>query len=258
LAGAGRIRIGLADDNVGFCRVLQEFFDSMSEIKVAAMAHDGPTALEMVRNIELDALLLDIVLPKLDGFAVLEKTRELPKRPRIIVFSAFCNEEMTKRAIALGADYFIVKPFALEILAQRIKEICGRGEEKPPGYIRDEVELEKQVSGILQRLQIPPHYKGYAYLRAAILHCIKDPTLINEATRKLYPKIAKQFNSTRQRVERAMRFAIETAWSRAKVEDLHELMGYTVDEKKGKPTNICFVAQIADRIQLERKMNFKH
>lgn len=250
------IRIGLADDNVGFCRVLQEFFESMNEMKVAGVAHDGPTALELVRNADLDALLLDIILPKLDGFAVLEKTKDLPKRPRIIVFSAFCNEEMTKRAIALGADYFIVKPFALEILAQRIKEICGREEEKLPGYIRDDVELEKKVSGILQRLQIPPHYKGYSYLRAAILLCIKDPTLINEATKKLYPKIAKQFNSTRQRVERAMRFAIETAWNRAKIEDLHQLMGYAVDEKKGKPTNICFVAQIADKIQLERKLNY--
>jgi two-component system response regulator (stage 0 sporulation protein A) len=102
-------------------------------MKVAGVAHDGPTALELVRNTDLDALLLDIILPKMDGFAVLEKARELPKRPRIIVFSAFCNEEMTKRAIALGADYFIVKPFALEVLAQRIKEICGRGEEHPPG-----------------------------------------------------------------------------------------------------------------------------
>lgn len=258
MSGVERLRIGLADDNVTFCRILQDFFNSMSEMKVAGVAHDGPTALELVRNADLDALLLDIILPKLDGFAVLEKTRDLPKKPRIIVFSAFCNEEMTKRAIALGADYFIVKPFALEVLAQRIKEICGRGEEKPPGYIRDEVELEKQVSGILQRLKIPAHYKGYAYLRAAILLCIKDPALINEATRKLYPKIAKEFNSTRQRVERAMRFAIETAWSRAKVEDLHDLMGYTVDERKGKPTNICFIAQIADKIQLERKMNLKH
>jgi len=258
LSDEGRIKIGLAEDNVDFCRVLQEFFKPINEIQVVGAAHDGLSALKMVEQNLLDVLLLDIILPKMDGLAVLEKITNISNRPRVIVFSAFGNEEMTKRAVDLGADYFIVKPFNLEILVRRIKEVSGWGKKKPVGYTRNDVELEKEVSEILQKLHILPHLNGYAYLRAAIILCIKEPAMINAVTKNLYPRIAEQFNTTRQCVERAMRFAIETAWNRGKVENLHQLMGYAVDEKKGKPTNISFVAKIADRIQLERKMRFKN
>ncbi len=258
MSDEGRIKIGLAEDNVEFCRVLQEFLKPINEIQVVGMAHDGLSALKMVEEKPMDVLLLDLVLPNMDGLAVLEKIKNMPNKPRVIILSAFGNEAMTRRAVDLGADYFIVKPFNLEILVQRIKEIAGWGRKKPTGYTRDDVELEKQVSELLQKLHILPHLNGYAYLRAAIILCIKEPSTINAVTKNLYPRIAEQFNTTRQCVERAIRFAIETAWNRGNVEDLHQLMGYAVDQKKGKPTNISFIAKIADKIQLERKMSFRN
>src|SRR5690606_37234250 len=137
--------------------------------QVVGMAHDGLSALKMVEEKPMDVLLLDLVLPNMDGLAVLEKIKNMPNKARVIILSAFGNEAMTRRAVDLGADYFIVKPFNLEILVQRIKEIAGWGRKKPTGYTRDDVELEKQVSELLQKLHILPHLNGYAYLRAAII-----------------------------------------------------------------------------------------
>ena len=250
-----KIKVGLAEDNLEFCQILQEFLESNGEIEVVGAAHDGVKALEMVRIIPMDILLLDMIMPKIDGIGVLERLRNLKSRPKVIIFSAFGHEEMTRKAVELGADYFIVKPFDLEILAQRIKETCGQKSITPivKARINREMEVEKDISNILQKLQIPPHFKGYSYLRKAILLCIQDPSMVNEVTKRLYPQIAEEYNSTRHRVERSMRFAIETAWSRGDVEYLHQVMGYAIDEKKGKPTNVSFIAKIADRIRLESK-----
>lgn len=250
-----KIKIGLAEDNLEFCQILEEYLESNGEMQVVGVAHDGLKALEMVRIVPMDILLLDMIMPKIDGIGVLERMRNLKTRPKIIIFSAFGHEEMTRKAVELGADYFIVKPFDLEILVQRIKETCGQQCSTPLIKLRfnHDTELEKEISNILQKLKIPPHFKGYTYLRKAILLCIKDPSLINEVTKRLYPAIAEEYNSTRHRVERSMRFAIETAWSRGDVEYLHQVMGYAIDEKKGKPTNVSFIAKVADRIRLESK-----
>lgn len=249
------IKIGLAEDNQEFCQILQEYLEGNSEMQVVGVAHDGLKALEMVRIVPMDILLLDMIMPKVDGIGVLEKLRNLKRRPKVIIFSAFGHEEMTRKAVELGADYFIVKPFDLEILAQRIKETCGRKSSTPliRLKINHDAELEKEISNILQQIKIPPHFKGYTYLRKAILLCVKDPSMVNEVTKRLYPIIAEEYNSTRHRVERSMRFAIETAWSRGDVEYLHQVMGYAIDEKKGKPTNVSFIAKVADRIRLESK-----
>lgn len=250
------IRVGLAEDNFEFCHLLHEFLESYGGIQVVGTAHDGVKAIEMLKIVPMDVLLLDMIMPKVDGIGVLERMRGLSPRPKVIVFSAFGHEEMTKKAVELGADYFVVKPFDLEILARRIKEISGQSSiPRLSTVIQDqEAEVEKEISEILQKLQIPPHFKGYTYLRRAIILCIKDPSLINEVTRKLYPRIAEEFNSTRPRVERAMRFAIETAWNRGEIDYLHQIMGHTIDEKKGKPTNVSFIAKIADKIRLEKKL----
>ncbi|HHT48863.1 MAG TPA: sporulation transcription factor Spo0A [Firmicutes bacterium] len=256
MAPSGKINIGLAEDNLEFCQVLRDYLTSYPDLDVTAVANDGLQTLEMVRTIPLDLLLLDLVMPKLDGIAVLERIKMMNNKPKIIILSAFGHEEMTRKAVELGADYFIVKPFDLQILVQRIRQVCGseHSTQAQSNYYspatRREVQTEREVTEILQKLRIPPHFKGYTYLRKAIMLCVQEPTLINEVTKKLYPRIAEEFNSTPNRVERSMRFAIETAWSKGEIEYLHELMGHLVDEKKGKPTNVSFIAKIADKIRL--------
>jgi two-component system response regulator (stage 0 sporulation protein A) len=252
------IRIGLADDNQEFCRIVREFLSRYSDLQVVAIANDGLSAVDMVKDKGIDVLLLDMIMPKLDGIGVLERIRELRTKPRIIIFSAFGHEEMTRKAVELGADYFIVKPFDLQVLAQRIRDVAKNGSflgdltyTESTGF-----EVERDVSRILQRLRIPPHFKGYTYLREAIIRCVSEPTLVNEVTKKLYPQIAEKFGTTRHRVERSMRFAIETACERGELDYLYSIMGYTVDEKKGKPTNASFIAKIADQIRLEKKVRY--
>jgi len=258
LALSGKIKIGLAEDNLEFCQVLRDYLSSQHDLEVTAVANDGLQTLEMVRTIPLDLLLLDLIMPKLDGIAVLERMKMMNNKPRVIILSAFGHEEITRRAVELGADYFIVKPFDLQILVQRIRQICGQEQGGENTYysstLRQEAQTEREVTEILQKLKIPPHFKGYTYLRKAIMLCIKEPGLINEVTKKLYPRIAEEYNSTPNRVERSMRFAIETAWNRGEIEYLHELMGYMVDERKGKPTNVSFIAKISDRIRLNQKL----
>ena len=258
MASSGKIKIGLAEDNLEFCQVLRDYLESNHDLVVSAVANDGLQTLEMVRTTTIDLLLLDLIMPKLDGIAVLERIKMMNNKPRIIILSAFGHEEMTRKVVELGADYFIVKPFDLQILVQRIREVCGHYPQQQFNYVsstaRNEAQTEQEVTDILQKLKIPPHFKGYTYLRKAIMLCIKDPALINEVTKKLYPRIAEEYNSTPNRVERSMRFAIETAWSKGEIEYLHGLMGHIVDEKKGKPTNVSFIAKISDKIRLNHKL----
>ncbi|NLW59686.1 MAG: sporulation transcription factor Spo0A [Firmicutes bacterium] len=258
LSSSGKIKIGIAEDNLEFCQVLRDYLESYPDLAVAAVANDGLEALEILRTSQLDLLLLDMIMPKLDGIAVLERIKRTSNRPKIIILSAFGHEDITRKAVELGADYFIVKPFDLQILVQRIREVCGAQPQPEYDYVspleRQEVQTEREVTEILQKLKIPPHFKGYTYLRRAILLCVKEPSLINEVTKKLYPRIAEEYNSTPNRVERSMRFAIETAWNKGEIEYLHELMGPIVDEKKGKPTNVSFIAKISDKIRLNHKL----
>lgn len=247
------IKIGIVDDNRDFCQLLQEFFSIQPEIKVVFLGYSGMDAIKLLSETEVDVLLLDMIMPQIDGFGVLEwlKTQEI--HPRVIVFSAFAQEEVARKAVVLGADYYVLKPFNLTILTQRIIEIAGTNRSvmvnnKPYGNI------ETQIAQIFKRLNLPSHYKGYQYLRDAVLMTIKEPSLINEVTKKLYPMIAEHYQTTAHRVERAMRFAIESAWNKGDVDTLHKLFGYCVDDRKGKPTNASFIAIIADKIRLETKI----
>lgn len=250
------IEVGLAEDNQQFCEVLQEFFSTFQDIRIVGVANDGLATLDMVERQHLDVLLLDMIMPKLDGIGVLERMRRENRRPHVIIFSAFGHDDMTRKAVDLGADYFIVKPFDLSILAQRIREFAQR--ETPHETVTPDtfiLDLEREISQILHKLRVPVHFKGYAYLREAILECIMDPSLVNEITKRLYPQIADKFGTTKHRVERSMRFAIETACAKTQLDYLYQIMGYTVDEKKGKPTNASFIAKVADQIRLELKVH---
>ena len=251
-------RIGIADDNVAFCLLLRDFFHSQLNLEVIAMAHNGSDTIEMLRNQPMDVLLLDLIMPELDGLSVLNwmKENQLQPRPKVIVFSAFAQEELARNAVSLGVDYFILKPFELGVLAQRIVETAKSPRDWVVKFTKKtnyQKELIDEVNQVLFSLEIPSHYKGFAYLRDAILLTVNHPELINEVTKKLYPLIANNYHTNFHRVERAMRFAIETAWNKGNVNVLHQLFGYCVDEQKGKPTNASFIAKIADQIRLRNK-----
>ena len=248
------IKIGIVDDNVEFCKLLQEFLLTQPRLKVVATFHNGCDIITALPSHEFDVLLLDLIMPQMDGFEVLQWLREnpLPHKPRVIIFSAFSQEDVARNAVTLGANYYILKPFDLKVLVKRIIEIASEPS-TATCYNRDQNCIDHEVVLILNSLNIPEHFKGYTYLRQAIMLSIADPELINELTKRLYPLIAENNGTTKHRVERSMRFAIETAWNKGKLPFLHQLFGYCVDLQKGKPTNASFIAKISDKIRLERK-----
>lgn len=253
------IRVGIAEDNREFCQLLQEYFSTKPEIEIVTTAHNGLDTIKILPQVVMDVLLLDMIMPQMDGLGVLHWLKDNPQipRPKIIIFSAFGQEEVARNAVSLGVDYYILKPFDLNTLTQRIIEVV-KGINENPIVRRKTVSfnknLELEATRIIQSLNIPPHFKGYSYLRDAIIITSQEPSLINEVTKKLYPLIAEQYHTTMHRVERAMRFAIETAWNKGDVQTLHDLFGYCVDDKKGKPTNASFIAKISDKLRLEKNI----
>ena len=241
------------------------------DIEILGIAKDGIEALDLVKKTQPDLLVLDVIMPHLDGLGVIEKlnSMNLPKMPKIIVLSAVGQDKITQSAINLGADYYIVKPFDFVIFINRIRELVSNKtkhiETKPRAthtdiqmtrsdFVRNVGNIETEITNIIHEIGDPAHIKGYLYLREAIKMVIENVELLGAVTKELYPSIAKKFNTTPSRVERAIRHAIEVAWSRGKVDTINQLFGYTVHNTKGKPTNSEFIAMIADKLRLEHSM----
>ncbi|MGI6752490.1 MAG: sporulation transcription factor Spo0A [Anaerovoracaceae bacterium] len=264
-----KIRVGIADDNRDFCDILTDFFEEQKDIEIVFTANDGLKAVDTFIREKPDILLLDIIMPYLDGLGVLERlnSMELGYDPKIIMLSAVGQESITQKAINLGAEYYVVKPFDLSLLAKRIQQLAGKdmgeqGNTKTEGIKsllnREESkhnDLEIEITNIIHEVGVPAHIKGYQYLRNAIAMVVNDMDLLGAVTKELYPAIAKMNNTTPSRVERAIRHAIEVAWNRGKIETIDNLFGYTVHNDKGKPTNSEFIAIIADKLRLERKVS---
>lgn len=270
-----KITILIADDNADFTTTLVDYLDKESDMEVIGIAKDGKEACEMVANTEPDILLLDVIMPYLDGLGVLEKiqTMKLSKMPTCIMLSAVGQTKITQRAISLGAEYYVVKPFDIEVLVKRIRDIenyeptptsttenCYIMREAKSKYIeinevnkKSQENLEALVTNVIHEIGVPAHIKGYQYLREAIMMVINDIDVINQITKQLYPDIAEKYHTTPSRVERAIRHAIEVAWTRGKNEAVENIFGYTVSAAKGKPTNSEFIALIADKLRLEQK-----
>lgn len=255
-----RKKILLADDNKEFCDLLEEFFSTQEDLEVVGKAHNGLEVLEKVQELNPDVVVLDIIMPNLDGLGVIEKLTSFDKKPRIIVLSAVGQDKITQRAINLGADYYVVKPFDLKILVERIRELdSGSVVQKSIKSTnaqtskRKDTNLEMEITNIIHEIGIPAHIKGYFYLREAIAMVVNNVELLGAVTKVLYPTIAKKYNTTPSRVERAIRHAIEVAWNRGCVETINSLFGYTVQKDKGKPTNSEFIAMISDKIRMEQK-----
>lgn len=261
-----KINVLIADDNKDFCDIISEYLQKQEDIDVVGIANDGLEVMDMIYTTQPDILVLDIIMPHLDGLGVLEKlnSSDMEVIPKIIVLSAVGQDKITQRAISLGADYYIVKPFDLEIFVKRMRELIldeSTEIEKRP-LIASNVSqigstknssLESGVTNIIHEIGVPAHIKGYQYLREAIMMVVNNIELLSGITKELYPSIAEKFNTTPSRVERAIRHAIEVAWNRGRIDTINKLFGYTVHDEKGKPTNGEFIAMIADKLRMQSK-----
>lgn len=266
-----KITVLIADDNQEFSRTLSSYLEAQQDMEVIGMARDGNEAVEMITNTNPDVVLLDVIMPHLDGLGVLENINiiKADKKPMCIMLSAVGQDKITQQAINLGAEYYVVKPFDIELLIKRIRELKFYkpnqknnfiGREIKPQYIeisnneaKTEDHLEALVTNLIHEVGVPAHIKGYQYLREAIMMVVNDIDVINQITKSLYPQIARKYSTTPSRVERAIRHAIEVAWGRGEQEAVQNIFGYTISAAKGKPTNSEFIAMIADKLRLELK-----
>ena len=250
-------RVLIVDDNVSFLESMRSCFASQEQVSAVETAVDGREALEKLRTGKYDILLLDLIMPHVDGLGVLEQLKIVcpETAPAVIVVSAMRNESMVRRCCTLGAKYFMVKPVEPEALLKRAFEAVQQ--DAPQGglmnYAQPPRSLDEKITSVFLVAGIPAHIKGYHYLREGIRMVYYNPALINRITKELYPGIAKRFNTSASKVERAIRHAIESAWDRGDLETLQRFFGYTVSNTKGKPTNSEFIALIADRLQLKLK-----
>ena len=266
-----KISVLIADDNKEFCSILNDYLLNQKDIVVTGIAKDGREALELIQQKQPDLVVLDIIMPHLDGLGVLEKLNgmDLDKMPRVIVLSAVGQDKITQQAITLGADYYVVKPFDMDIFTKRIREMFSTQDvetkrrsvstqvvqREAAATSRGPIDLETEITSIIHEIGVPAHIKGYMYLREAITMVVNDMELLSAVTKELYPSIAKKYNTTASGVERAIRHAIEVAWGRGQVDAINKLFGYTVHNEKGKPTNSEFIAIIADKLRLKNKVS---
>lgn len=260
-----KIRILIADDNEDFCEILEEFLSQYDDIEIVATVTNGQTVLDFIKENTVDLIILDIIMPHIDGFGVLEQLKRDKGYPKIIVLSAVGHDSITQKAVNLGADYYIVKPFDMNLLVDRIKELCNENDRiasvnKPiipglEGKQRSNISLEVRITDIIHEIGVPAHVKGYFYLREAIGLVVNNIDLLGAVTKELYPNVATKYSTTPSRVERAIRHAIEIAWNRGSIETINNLFGYTIHSQKGKPTNSEFIALIADKLRMELKVS---
>ena len=256
------IKIIVADDNRNFCQMLQNYLQDQEDLSIVGVAYNGLEAWELIQTQEPDLIILDVVMPNLDGLGVLERinARTTVTRPKIIMLTAFGQESLTQEAMMLGVDYFILKPFDLDLLGKRILALTKDTTSAPPQFsysaspivttLGSEINLVSEVTTTMHQIGIPAHVKGYQYIRDAILMVIKDVSLLGAVTKELYPGIAKKHGTASSRVERGIRHAIELAWERGQTDTLKRIFGYSMNIERQKPTNSEFIALIADKFRV--------
>lgn len=253
-----RIRVAIADDNKEFCLLLAEALRQEPRIEVVGITHNGLEVLKLVEHQELDVLVLDIIMPHLDGIAVLERLNGFgERRPKVIMLTAFGQESITHKVVSMGADYYVLKPFDLNVLIRRILQLAEDGlpavKSSFPTSSVSSLDLDQEITALIHLIGIPAHIKGYLYLREAITMVYQDVELLGLVTKQLYPAVAQKYKTTPSRVERAIRHAIEVAWTRGNLDAIERVFGHTINQERGKPTNSEFIAMIADRLRLKLK-----
>ena len=253
------LKIVIADDNKRMVDVIKEVINGEPQLDVVGTATNGEDTVDVIKKTQPDIVLLDIIMPQIDGLTVMQRIREDNDcvNPAFIVISAVGREAVTEDAFNMGATYYVMKPFDNNMLLSRIKRMRNfrdgrkRDIRKVDAYENKHI-LENEITGMIHEIGVPAHIKGYQYLRESITLAVNDPDIINSITKVLYPTIAKKFDTTPSRVERAIRHAIEVAWNRGNPDILNDLFGYTISNGKGKPTNSEFIALISDNIRLHQ------
>ena len=254
-----RIQVMIVDDNDEIRAALRAYLSAQEDMTVIAEAANGAEALRILGEKAVDVLLLDIIMPQLDGYGVLEQLQHSPaeERPRVIALTALSRDDFILRAMRLGVDYYMVKPADMQAIAARIRDAARRGEsvaaDPLPFPLAASRSIDDRLSSIFLSLGIPAHIKGYQFLREAVKLVLEDPDRINRITKELYPAIARRFGTSASKVERAIRHAIEVGWSRGRVESLNRAFGCRVATPEDKPTNGEFIALIADKLSLEEQ-----
>ncbi len=253
-----QVKLMIVEDNAELRRMLGDYFNLQEDVKVVASASNGADALKRIDETTPDVMLLDMIMPQMDGFELLSRLRQKKSedRPEVIALTALCRDDFISRTIELGVRYYMVKPFDFELLHQRVVETAG--------YHRNMPELGTAVTGpraktideriatMFLTIGMPAHIKGYQFLREAVKMVMDQPDMINRITKELYPGIAHRFNTTSSKVERAIRHAIEVAWGRGRIEVINQVFGSNVCSLENKPTNGEFIALVADKLNLER------
>ena len=254
-----KTRVVLADDNLNVLRLLTDYFAETPDIELIKCVSDGALVVDAVRACRPDVLVTDIIMPRRDGFRILEELNGLPEaeRPRVIVLTGLSRDDFILRAVKLGASYYMVKPFDVRLLANRIREVAASFEdacvaELPGAHESACADVDEQVTNLFLTIGIPAHIKGYHYLREAVRMVLAEPDVMSRITKELYPGIARKFDTTASKVERAMRHAIDVAWSRGRLDAVNSMYGYKVLSPDDKPTNGEFIALIADKVSVKK------
>lgn len=251
---ANNLKVLLADDSQAFGRSCQQFLRT-SGFDVTSVSKDGTKVISMIESQHFDVVIMDVFMAQVDALDVLPKIKKLTEQPLVILLSSVDNPEFEQEMMNSGADYYFLKPINPQTVAQRTAqltqwqtkaEMASSGKKEPQ-------DLEVVVSDIMRQIGVPAHIKGYHYLRQAILLCVNDTEMLGSVTKILYPTVAKMYQTTSSRVERAIRHAIEVAWDRGDVDVLSSYFGYTIQNQRGKPTNSEFIAMIADKLRLSLK-----
>ncbi|HSI65996.1 MAG TPA: sporulation transcription factor Spo0A [Planococcus sp. (in: firmicutes)] len=247
------IKIAIADDNRQLVGLVKEYLDSQANMEVTAFAYNGKSCMKMLQENEIDILVLDIIMPYLDGIAVLDAMKEDEKLKdiEVIMLSAFGQDTIMSQAAKNGASYFIMKPFEAERLAIQINHIIDNRNKKPVEPAN--AFSKERASELLKEIGVPPHIRGFVYLKEAIALVLDKPEMLNKVTKSLYPAIADIFDATPTRVERSIRHAIELVWNRTDISTFARLIGYSEQHLKSKPTNSEFIAMVADRLRSEKE-----
>ena len=264
------MKVLVCDDNKNFTGIVSNFLASQSDIEVVGVAANGKEAVDKIIKIQPDVVLLDLVMPELDGLGVMEKLVEskLEKMPKIVLQSAISQEFVIREALELGACCFMLKPYELPVLADRIRtayndKLLVSANFTIPSYSKNEpnigqtnevLDAEVEVTNLMHKVGIPANISGHQYLRDAILMVVEDRGLITGITKELYPNVAKKYKTTGAKVERSIRHAIEVCWLRGRIDVLESTFGYAINPERGKPTNSEFIAMVADKIRMDLRM----
>ena len=246
-----KIKVLLIDDNINLVDMVKQYFSSHAVIEVSDVAMNGKEGLSLIESKNYDLVLLDLIMPGMDGIKVLEECAKKGINPRIIVLTSYNSPEVIRKVSGLGIKYFMLKPFELSDLEEKILEYSNNEVYSKKTIDLYYSDLQMSITKLLHELGVPSHIKGYTFIREGITMIYDDPSLANAITKELYPFIAKKYDTTSSRVERAIRHAIEVSWNRANWELMEEIFGYSVDIDKAKATNSEFIVTLADKLRLE-------